>query len=54
MKKTKKYLITHYTQLDSGYIHERQIICESKHTANIMYDRLAQQDNTISIEVEEL
>lgn len=54
MKKTKKYLITYYTQLDSGYIHERQIICESKHTAKIMYDRLAQQDNTISIEVEEL
>lgn len=54
MKKTKKYLITYYTQLDSGYIHERQIICQSKHSANIMYDKLAKQDNTISIEVEEL
>lgn len=54
MKKTKKYLITYYTQLDSGYVHERQFICKSKHSANIMYDRLAQEENTISIEVEEL
>ena len=54
MKKTKKYLITYYTQLDSGYINERQIMCTSQHSANIMYDRLAQEENTLSIEVEEL
>ena len=52
--KKQKYLITWYTQLDSGYINERQIIFKSKHSANIMYDKLAKQDKTISIEVEEL
>lgn len=52
--KKQKYLIIWYTQLESGYIHERQIICQSKHSTNIMYDKLAKQDNTISIEVEEL
>lgn len=52
--KKQKYLITWYTQFDSGYIHERQIICQSQHSTNIMYDKLAKQDNTISIEVEEL
>lgn len=50
----QKYLITWYTKLDSGYIHERKIICQSKHSANIMYDKLAKQDKTLSIEVEEL
>lgn len=52
--KKQKYLITWYTLLDSGHIHERQIICKSKHSTNIMYDKLAKQDKTISIEVEEL
>lgn len=52
--KKKQYLITYYTQLDSGYIHERQIVCKSKYTANIMYDKLAKQYKTISIEVEAL
>lgn len=51
--KKQKYLITWYTQLDSCYIHERQIICKSKHSANIMYNKIAKQDSTISIEVEE-
>lgn len=50
----QKYLITWYTQLENGFIHERQISCKSKHSTNIMYDKLAKQDNTISIEVEEL
>lgn len=52
--KKQKYLITYYTQLDNGYINERQIICQSQHSANIMYDRLAQEEKTLSIEVEEL
>lgn len=52
--KKQKYLITWYTQLENGYIHERQIECQSKHSTNIMYDKLAKQDKTISIEVEEL
>lgn len=52
--KKKKYLITWYIQLQSCYIHEIKIICQSEHSANIMYDKLAKKDNTISIEVEEL
>lgn len=52
--KKQKYLITWYTQLDNGFIHERQIVCESQHSTNIMYDKLAKQDKTLSIEVEEL
>lgn len=52
--KKQKYLITWYTQLNSGYIHERQIICQSQYSTNIMYNKLAKQENTISIEVEEL
>ena len=52
--KKQKYLITWYTQLENGFIHERQIICKSQHSTNIMYDKLAKQDKTISIEVEEL
>lgn len=52
--KKQKYLITWYTQLDNGFIHERQIVCQSKHSTNIMYDKLAKEYNTISIEVEEL
>lgn len=50
----KNYLITWYTQLDNGYINERQITCKSKHSANILYDKLATQDKTLSIEMEEL
>ena len=53
MKKTK-YLITWYTQLNNGFIHERRVVCKSKHSANIMYDKLAQQEKTLSIEVEEI
>lgn len=52
--KKQKYLITWYTQLNNGFIHERQIVCQSKHSTNIIYDKLAKQDRTISIEVEEL
>lgn len=50
----QKYLITWYTQLENGFIHERQIIFKSKHSANIMYDKLAKQEKTLSIELEEL
>lgn len=52
--KKHKYLITWYTKLDNGFINERQIVCQSKHTTNIMYDKLAKQEKTLSIEVEEL
>lgn len=52
--KKQKYLITWYTQLENGFIHERQIVFKSKYSANIMYDKLAKQDKTLSIELEEL
>ena len=50
----KKYQITWYTQLDNGFIHERRIYCKNKFSANKMYDELASQDKTLSIEMEEL
>lgn len=49
-----KYQITWYTQLDNGYVHERTIYCKNKFSACHMYDELAKQDNTLSIEMEEL
>ena len=52
--KKQKYLITWYTQLENGFIHERHIICKSKQSTNIMHDKLAKQEKTLSIEVEEL
>ena len=50
----EKYKITWYTQLDSGFIHERTIFCKNKFSANKMYDKLAKEDKTLSIEMEEL
>lgn len=54
MSQKQKYLITWYTQLDNNYIHERHIICKSKQSAQTMYNKLASQEKTISIEMEEL
>ena len=52
--KKKKYLITWYTQIDNDYIDERQIIVKNKHNAKNIYNDLASQNTTISIELEEL
>ena len=52
--KKQNYLITWYTQLDNGYIDTRQVTCKSQHSVNVMYDKLAQEKNTLLIEVEEL
>ena len=49
-----KYKITWYTQLDSGFIHERTIYCKNKFSAHKLYDKLAKEDKTLSIEMEEL
>ena len=54
MKKKKKYLITYYTQLDNYYIDERQMIIKNKYTAKNIYNNLAAQNSTVSIELEEL
>lgn len=49
-----KYLITYHTQLDNGYIDERQIIVKNKYNAKNIYNDLAGQKRTINIELEEL
>ena len=49
-----KYLITYHTQLDNGYIDERQIIVKNKYNAKNIYNDLAGQKRTINIEMEEL
>ena len=49
-----KYLITYHTQLDNGYIDERQIIFKNKYNAKSVYNRLAGEKHTINIELEEL
>lgn len=49
-----KYLITYHTQLDNGYIDERQIICKNKYNAKRIYNKLASEKRTVNIEMEEL
>lgn len=50
----KKYLITYYTKLDNGYIDERQIILKNKYNAKRIYDKIASEQRTINIEMEQL
>ena len=50
--KDRKSLVTWETKLDSGYIDKRQIVCKSKTSAKILYNRLAALDKTVSIEME--
>ena len=47
-----KILIVWETRLDDGYIDKRQIVCKSKTSAKILYNRLAALDKTVSIEME--
>ena len=49
-----KYLITYHTQLDNGYIDERQIIVRNKYNANNVYNKIASEQRTLNIEMEEL
>ena len=53
-KKKKKYLITWYTQIDNDYIDVRHMVLKNKYNAKNMYNDLANQDNTVSIEMEEI
>ena len=53
-KKKKKYVITWYTQIDNDYIDVRHMFLKNKHNAKNMYNDLASQDSTVSIEMEEL
>ena len=45
-------LITWKTRLDDNYIDKRQIVCKSKTSAKILYNRLAKLDKTVSIKME--
>ena len=49
-----KILITWGTKIDDNYIDERQIVCKSKTSAKILYNRLAKLDKTVFIEMEYL
>ena len=49
-----KMLVTWETRLDDGYIDKRQIVCKSKTSAKILYNRLAALDKTVSIRLEYL
>lgn len=49
-----KYLITYHTQLDNGYIDERQIILKDKYNAKRIYNKIASEQRTINIELEEI
>ena len=55
MKKRKpKYQLTWYTQLSDGYVDVKQVTLISKHSANIMYTKIALEESTLSIELEEI
>ena len=49
-----KYLITYHTQLDNGYIDERQIILKNKYNAKRIYNKIASEQSTINIELEDI
>ena len=53
-KKKKKYLITWYTQIDNDYIDVRHMVIKNKYNAKKKYNDLANQDSTVSIEMEEI
>lgn len=50
----KKYVITYHTKLDNGYIDERQIIIRNKYNAKRIYNKIASEQRTINIELEEI
>ena len=52
--KKKTYLITWYTQIDNDYIDKRQMVFKNWYNAKNMYNDLASQDSTVSIEMEVL
>ena len=49
-----KMLVTWETKLDNGHIDKRQIVCKSKTSAKVLYNRLSKQDKTVFIEMEYL
>ena len=53
-KKKKKYLIIYHTQLNNGFIDERQMLVKNKYNAKNIYNDLASKNSTINIELVEL
>ena len=53
-QRKKKYLITWYTQIDNDYIDVLHMVLKNKYNAKNMYNDLANQDSTVSIEMEEI
>lgn len=53
-QRKKRYLITWYTEIDNDFIDVRHMVLKSKHNAKNMYNDLASQDSTVSIEMEEI
>lgn len=53
-QRKKRYLITWYTEIDNAFIDVRHMVLKSKHNAKNMYNDLASQDSTVSIEMEEI
>ena len=53
-KKKKKFLIIYHTQLENGYIDERQMLVKNKYNAKNIYNELASKNSTINIELVEL
>lgn len=49
-----KYLITYYTQIDNDFIDKRQIVLKNKHNAITMHNKIASEQKTVHIEIEEL
>lgn len=49
-----KYLITYHIKLDNGYIDERQIILKNEYNAKRIYNKIASEQRTINIELEEI
>ena len=53
-QRKKRYLITWYTQIDDDFIDVRHMVLKSKYNAKNIYNDLASQKSTVSIEMEEV
>ena len=49
-----KYLITYHTKLDNGFIDERKIIIRNEYKAKRIYNKIASEQSTINIELEDI
>lgn len=49
-----RYLLTYFKEDGNGYVDEFHMVFEKEHTAKKAYNQIASEENTISIELEEL